>query len=356
MAIFAFKPTLVDFGHEPSIKVVQFVHQCSSIVITDKPSWIETAEISFNPYTSAPSRPGKITLEVGYDVAEPQLGGIITVLCNGTDEFYIPCVYSFDSVNIPILDVIDNSLFSQGQLSYVGPRDRPRAILAATRWLQDNSGASGTNVRVGEIVNDDGFAYMPSDFVDLIAAYSVSEDGFLLPLYVNNNINTASGPVADDNGYYMLDDNGYVVAASGLTPRVDDSNGYTVYGANIPSLVGTPKIQYRIKPGLISVNGAYKFDRNNRRLETTGVSGNIVIEYRCDPLLRYKMKHEYGKLMVHKSYQEVLEAFIYYALIEKNATVSYTEKRRAKREYVLAYKRARLKSLNLNEIIQALRG
>lgn len=355
MSIFAHKPKYIDFGNERSTQTVKFVHQAASISVSDKPSWVGDINISYDPYTSGDSLPGTMEVHMNNDVASEQHSGVIHLLCDTTDIF-IHCVYSYDSVNVPVMDVIDNALLLvPGNLSR-NDDNRMRAIMIAKRWLQDNRGASGTNVRMGEVVVENGKAYPPDDFVRHINVYAVSDDGFLLPLYNSENINTASSPIKGEDGYYMLDDNNHVIIASGLTPRVDDSVSYTYYGVNIPHLTGTPGVQYRVKEGEVSANGLYTYDKESNIFLLHGVDGNIVIEYISDPVLRKSLNFDYGELMVHKTWQEPLEEYIYYKLIEKNRTIALSEKQRALRAYSLAYKRSSMKNIDFNLLRQELRG
>lgn len=355
MSIFAHKPGYIDFGSQRSVQTVKFVHQAASITIVDKPSWVGDIVLDYVPYTTGDSLAGTMKVHMNNDVASSKQDGAIHLLCDTTDIF-IHCVFSYDSINTPVMDVVDNALLMIPGANAMSGDSRIRAMLIAKRWLQDNRGASGTNVKMGEVVVENGIAYPPEDFVRHLNVYAASEDGFLLPIYNSENINTASSPLKDGNGYYILDDNDHVVVVSGLTPRVDDTKSYSYYGLNIPLLTGSIGVQYQVKEGEISANGLYTFDKETNTFLLHGVKGNIVIEYISDPVLRHSLTIDYGELMVHKTWQEPLEEYIYYKMVDKDRNISYSEKQRALRSYSLAYKRASIKGIDINHLRQELRG
>jgi hypothetical protein len=357
MSKFIWKPDVIDFGYEPSVKTAKFIHQGTTISVLGYPTWIESVTLNYTAYTSGEPKIGSLTATVRTDATRHQEAGLITIQCDAED-YLIPVVYYYDSEHIPILDVIDSILTLSGEEGYIGPRDRVKAILAAKRWLQDNSGITGTNVRFAELNVSGNKIYCPGDFVDYVGLYVVSTDGYLAPLYLNKNINIGQESLQDEDSFYLLDDAGYVIGAYGLTPRVDNSVPYTYYGVDLNALSLSEGQQiYQIKPGEISANGMYRYDAANREFIVDGLNiEKVVLEYVSDPILRHKLKMDMGEIRVHKNYQEALENNIYYKLVEINRHVPAYEKARALKAYKMALKRANMRKLSINELIQVLRG
>jgi hypothetical protein len=222
--------------------------------------------------------------------------------------------------------------------------------------MQDNAGAGGTNLRFAELMVENNVVKVPGDFIDYVGLYVVSRDGYLRPLYKNDKINIAEGYLKDEDSTYVLDEHGFVISAMGLTPRVSNGSAYSYLGKNMMDAQFSTQT-LNIKPGEVSFNGVYRFDRTNNEFIINGYSlEKVVLEYLSDPITRIKMKMDVGELRIHKNYQEALEYYIYYKLIEINNKVPLYEKRRALQTYKLAYKRANMKRLNVNELIQVLRG
>lgn len=358
MAKFIWKPEVIDFGYEPGTKEIKFIHEGTNITIEQYPSWMSDVSVEFTAWSSGRPEKGKITATVGYDAPFKYSTGYITVYCDG-ESFLVPVVYNYDSEHIPIVDVIDTVLLDAGDEAFINKRDRIKAISAAKRWLQDNGGVTGTNIRMAELPVENNAIRLPGDFVDYVGLYIVSEDGYLAPLYWNENINIGQENLQDQEYFYLLDGSGNVIGAHGLTPRVDNENPYTYYGIDVPALKNLNGGQktVNIQPGQVSFNGAYRLDRVNREFIIDGPAvDKVVLEYVSDPILRQKIKMDIGELRVHKQYREALETYLYYKLIEIKRAAPLYEKQRALRAYKLAMKRARAKQINLPELIQVLKG
>jgi len=358
MAKFVWKPDVVDFGYEPSTQKIKFIHEGVLVEILSYPSWIGEAVIEFDEYNGDRPAKGVITATVSNDATRHQEAGVIAVRCD-TEDYLIPVVYNYDSEHIPVSDVIDTVIMMSGDEGFVGPRDRIKAQIAAKRWLQDNGGITGTNIRFSELSVDGNKIHLPGDFVSPLALYVVSPDGYLAPIYVNRDINIGQEAMQDENSFYLLDDAGYVISAHGLTPRVDNEKPFSYFGVDIGALgeLGPGQKVVQIAPGKLSGNGAYRYDAANRVIIIDGPGiDKVVLEYVSDPILRHRLKMDLGKIRVHKSYQESLEAYLYYKLVEINRHVPLYEKQRALSAYKLAMKRASMRKLNVEELIQVLRG
>ena len=356
MGTFTSKPTYIDFGFEASTKKARFNHNYTTLTVASYPSWISAVSIDYD------STKGTLTASVGLDATKKQLDGVIEITANdGATDFthYVRVVYSYDSEHISLSNVVDNVMLLAAENSYITERDRTGAKLVAKRWVQDNGVASGTDIKFAELKVDGNKIYPPADFKDYMALYSVSDDGFLRPLYKNENINNASSYLTDQDELLLLDQNGIVLSGYGLTTRPNNENPYTYYGTTMSQL-GTDEragLYYNIRGGEYSSNGIYTYDRDRRVFVVDGVSDNfLVLKYISDPIIRDKMNIDSGGIRVHNDYLEALEKYIYKELLETKMSVPDSVKRRATQQYKLAMKRSHGRFVKADEILQALKG
>jgi hypothetical protein len=356
MSKFIFKPSYIDFGFEPSTQMAKFIHEGASITLVEKPIWVDSVSISYTPYEDGPPLMGSVTATVASDVAARQYSGSIIIACDA-EEFVIPCVYSYDSEHIAINRVIDSLLWKVGEDSFIGERDRQKMLMVAKQWMMENNGRS-TNLRFTELpIEDVAYVYTPSDFVDYIGLYTYTVDGYLLPLYVNNNINIAEGQLKDEDGSFVLDDNGFVIATNGVTPRPTNAGEYTYYNTNIKATLPSLGKQLTVANGEVSTNGLYRYEPTNKRFLVNGLATDrVILQYVSDPILRDKLKMDIGGLCIHKHYRETLERYIYWMLVDNNRNVPLYDKQRARREYYSAVADARIRKIKLTELIQVIRG
>ena len=145
MSKFIYKPLLVDFGHTPSTKVVKFIHECTTITMVSKPSWVYSVDFDYEPYVTGTPMKGTMTMTITPDTAVRKYSGFIELLCD-TDEVYVPVIYSYDSECVPLKQVIDDLFLHHSDGSYINESQRMTAISIAKRWLQEHHGVAGTNV------------------------------------------------------------------------------------------------------------------------------------------------------------------------------------------------------------------
>jgi hypothetical protein len=355
MSKIIFKPSLVDMGSMPCVKAIKFIHSCTNITLVNKPAWVYDVAINYEPNTSANKVFGSLSIEVSPDSAVPSASGYLEFNCDG-ETVLLPCIYSYDSEHIKVNDLIDSLFISNGDQSFIHNGDRPRAMLIALRWLQDNNGASSTNIRLVELPIDSlGLVNIPSDYVDYIGVHAFNEEGYLLPLMLNTSINISGSHLQDSDDLFVTDDNGYVISTT-ATPRVaNEKSKYRYLGIDIDN-IGT-RNHYNIKRGTVSTNGMYRYDPVMRQFHITGVKNTfVVLEYISDPLIRYRLRMETGSLSVHKHYQATLQAYIYSELIANNRNVPANAKMMAENKYKRAYMLANRRKLKLNELIQIIRG
>ncbi len=309
-------------------------------------------------------RSGAITLTLQQDadissvIAISQTEGAIVPI-EVTDE-NVPIVSASDTVLLS--DVISNMMVgSINEQNYDFGMPQWEAVLLGKRLIQE-MGYNGVNeVRFYEVrITEANKVIPPIDFVDYISVSLPTEEGYLIPLFYNNELNISFQFVLDSDGNIVTDDEGYPIKTQGSrrdpetltlgnpTPRYDGDacNRSRIY-------------RYRGLPGITggqrSFSGTYHYDRDAGEFLLDGVAEEfetVVIAYISDPILAERNP---ARISIQKFYQNALENGIYYNYIKKMRTVPQSEKARARHEYYnefrIAKRRARIKP---KEIIQKL--
>lgn len=349
----------VIFDSVATQKKIPFYSDFAQDLVVTLPSWIESYDIEYT--VSGSVIKGYIVLNAYVDAIGDTLIDSITVTSESDSTGYtlvIPVIYPFDPQHIKLTEAVDVAIELAGRNSYISRRDRSTAMLAAKRWLQDTPHACSGNVRMAESpIEENTKVYLPPDFVSFIAAYRVTSDGWLAPIYTSDKYNSASGYIQDNDRLTVTDNFGFVISGTGLTPKPQNEAPHSYMGetwSNLPVPSPTSGIYY-IRGGIINYNGFVKYDDVDNCIYVDGIADEaIVIEYVSDPITRANKKlDEYG-LRVHKNFQEALEKYVYWRLIEMNRSVPSSTRQLARKEYALAIKRAR--PVNINDLVQALRG
>lgn len=188
---------------------------------------------------------------------------------------------------------------------------------------------------------------LPDDFVDLCKIGRVGQDGLVYVFGENKNINYSmiyADPIADSN----LDGVFNRVDAKGpLTPIPNGQDSFLfnnyLYGNTVGALYGLGGGNY---------GGEYRINLEQNRIELAPAGGadKVVIEYVADEARSYNPS-------VHTYAEAALNAYIYYRLVERKATVPMNEKIRARTEYFNESRiaNARLKSFSKEEALKTIR-
>lgn len=191
---------------------------------------------------------------------------------------------------------------------------------------------------------------LPDDFVDLCKIGYVGLDGLVYVFGENKNINYSmiyASPLADSNQdgvYNRVDDKGDVTPLSTLLSGEESFlfRNY-LYENTYGALYGFGGGHYA---------GEYRMNLEQNRIEVylVGQSDEVVIEYIADEARSYNPS-------VHTYAEPALNAYIYYHLVERKATVPMNEKMRARQEYYNEKRlaNARMKSFSKEEALKTIR-
>ncbi|HUX56444.1 MAG TPA: hypothetical protein VMV77_05690 [Bacteroidales bacterium] len=362
------KPTLVDFGPDPSTQVVRIATNAAALYITAMPSWLTQFTL---PYTiSIAGNLGTISLSPREDTIEyytPQYITIVDNVASPTETYYLPVMWTQDSQKILLKDIVNDFILVQSEDDYTYGLDRTVAMAYAKKGLQEMHYDHLQEVRYHEaVINDVNKVSMPLDALEYIRVFSVDECGYLHLLYVNDRINNAEAYLRNEDGFLMLDHEGYLLSGQGLTPTLNSPGSrsgspYEIqwnYPAEYFDGASLAKGKFfGIKGGHANFNGEYKYDPVSKTfIFDNMLTDKVVIEYISDPLLDEKLSRKYGELRIHKFFRIALDNWLYWKAIERKRNVPAIEKRRAKMDYFIELKRARRRkgSNKIGELIQAL--
>ena len=178
----------------------------------------------------------------------------------------------------------------------------------------------------------------PQDYVNWVSL-SVVFEGNLIPIYINEEINTATTLMQNGNTFVYNQD-GNIVRVP--TEQRTNSNKYL-----------TVHTGYR---NAMSTQGQAVFNKNQGRVsfgsDMQGMS--VVLEYYSDGLFAWSLTdceiQERGlrPIRIHKDLKEVLIKYVYQEIIGYRRSVPANEKQRARQEYKTYLHQAKLDRLDFN--------
>ena len=256
-------------------------------------------------------------------------------------------------------DIVDELMMERLEPdSYIKNTNRNLFILHAKNAIKELSAIGAASILAIEMtVGEDSFIVLPQNYVDWVSVSVVLIDSdtgkrYLKELDENNEINTATGYLQDDEAKILFDNDGGILTA-------DASNAY-----NMPyrsyEFIGSEcnGSNAFFDTAVLTQFGEFKVDVQNGKLVLSDnlINKEIVLEYRSDGLhLDYLSESE---IRVHKYLEKAVKDFTYHACIEKRQTVRDSEKERANRQFRTSRWKAKkaLSGINLRKISRAMRS
>lgn len=253
-------------------------------------------------------------------------------------------------------EIIDGMLMGKLESdSYIKNTHRSILIYHGKMGIKEMTRSiSGATLAIEMTVGEDSCIVLPQDFVSCVSVSAVVDsEGTrkLCPLDRNQNINTATGILQDNNAKILFDENGFILTA-------DASNAYNMPFKSYEFISGYNGGNSFTDGSNFSVNGEYKVDEENGKLvlDARLIDKEIVLQYKSDGL-QWESFNE-GEIKVHKYLEQSLKDWIYYYCIEQRMTVPDREKRRALDRYkTTSFKAKKERSgLNLQQIAREMRS
>jgi hypothetical protein len=258
---------------------------------------------------------------------------------------------------VPLKEVIDG-LLTEAKLdpdNYLKNTNRALILYHAKMGIKElTKSTARATLKIEMTVPANSYIVMPQDYVDYVRISAVVVDEVtggrrLYVLDVNQNMNTATGYLQDNDAEILFDNDGNIITA-------DASNIYNI-----------PHTKYEICSSLsgnamqdtskLSAFGEFTIDVDNGKI---GFSSNlidmeVVIEYESDGL-QWESFGE-GDIKVIKGIEQALKDWTYYACIEKRITVPANEKQRALNRFKTTKHIARKNTagFDLNEVSRLMR-
>lgn len=197
---------------------------------------------------------------------------------------------------------------------------------------------------VGFTVGEDLYFPLPQTYVDWVRI-SVIIDGQLMPLNVNNKINTSVEYLQDNDAFIIFDEDGQIITA-------DAYNATAKPYKKIEFCADAMGGQFETDVSILSKYGEVKLDEIGGMMffSSNLANQNIVLEFFSDGLEMQNIPEQ--QIKIHKFLQEALGDWIYYACIAKKRNISRNEKDSALRRFKTTAHKAKIKRSNfdLNEI------
>lgn len=256
-------------------------------------------------------------------------------------------------------DIVDELMMERFDPdSYIKNTNRNLFILHAKNGIKELTKDTKAPVLSIEMtVGENSFIILPQNYVDWVSVSIVLVDPkngkrYLKQLDENNDINTATGYLQDDEANILFDDEGGILTA-------DASNAYNMPYRSyefIGSSCGGSNAFF--DTAVLTEYGEFKVDQENGKLVLSDnlIDKEIVLEYVSDGLhLEYLSD---GQIKVHKYMEKAVKDFAYHGCIKKRQTVPANEKARADLERRSSKWQAKksLAGINLRKIARVMRS
>jgi len=245
---------------------------------------------------------------------------------------------------VSLKDMVDNMLLEASEDdSFLKNVKRSKIINHARQAIRTATRQVSTKKLCIEVtVPDTLFWALPQDFVhykriSVVVLDQTTNSLRLKVLNVNQNINTATGYLQDNNSDLLFDSNGEILTA-------DSSNGY-----NLPykTYSFSTSFQPNQDASKLSKYGEFVIDeeRNCILFDSSLRDQEVVIEYVSDGLQADLKEQE---IKVHKYLRDYIQDWIYFACIERKRNVPANEKQRASQRWKTTLHQAKLATANFD--------
>jgi hypothetical protein len=243
--------------------------------------------------------------------------------------------------------------------SYIKNTNRNLFILHAKNGIKELSQevTAASILSIEMTVGEESFIVLPQNYVSWVSVSVVLVDPnngkrYLKQLDENNNINTATGYLQDDQAKILFDNDGGILTA-------DASNAYNMPYRSYEFIGNTCSGSNAFfDTAVLSQFGEFKVDINNGKLVLSDnlIDKEIVLEYLSDGL--YLDNITESQIKVHKYIEKSVKDYVYSNCIERRQTVPANEKARADMKYKSSRWKSKkaLSGLNLRKISREMRS
>lgn len=243
-------------------------------------------------------------------------------------------------------ELVDNFMLSINDDDYHVNTPKERILLQFMRGFRTIYTDIANEIKAVQLtLSDDLAVVLPQDFVQLVRLSWVDETGKLHLIAIDRRLNIAKSYLQDQNYNLLFDSNGNILMGSGERPQIDDAeiNRFEFY---------MPQADL----SEVYFNGRYNIDKENGFIYFSSdlAFKNIVLEYISDGLYFGDNNTTIADLKIHKFCEPAINNFVYYELIKNRRNVPAYEKQRARKEYFVELKNARMKlnALRYIDLIQ----
>jgi len=256
-------------------------------------------------------------------------------------------------------DIVDELMMDRLEPdSYIKNTNRNLFILHAKNGIKEMSKEANASILSIEMtVGEASFIVLPQNYVDWVSVSIVLIDTqtgkrYLKQLDENNDINTATGYLQDDEAKILFDDEGGILTADASNAYNMPYRSYEFIGSDCNG--GNAFLDTAV----LTQYGEFKVDKQNGKLVLSDnlIDKEIVLEYISDGLdLEYISE---SQIKVHKYIEKAVKDFAYHGCIKRRQTVPANEKARADLEFRTSRWKSKknLSGFNLRKISREMRS
>ena len=198
-------------------------------------------------------------------------------------------------------------------------------------------------VRSTDLELQDGwYLTLPNDYVRYVKISGVTENGQLVPLFIDNSISVSNSYLLDHNDIPLLDAEGQPLKGLGegrgnVNAEETNSDNSWVNGCG----VGKYGRQRYLETGAKSIFGQYKIDKENDVIVIADSPFESFVLYYIPDETTYT---DFSSIEVEKIYGEVLKNYVFWKITSRRRNVTLYDKQYLEKEYRRSLKDAQLKS------------
>jgi hypothetical protein len=257
-------------------------------------------------------------------------------------------------------DIVDELMMERLEPdSHIKNTNRNLFILHAKNGIAELSRevTASSILAIEMTVGEESFIVLPQNYVSWVSVSVVLVDAkngkrYLKQLDENNDINTATGYLQDDQAKILFDDQGGILTA-------DASNAYNMPYRSYEFIGSTcDGGNAFLDTALLTQFGEFKVDINNGKLILSDnlIDKEIVLEYLSDGLFLDNITD--SQIKVHKYIENSVKDYIYSNCIQRRQTVPANEKARAELKFRSSKWKSKkaLSGINLRKISREMRS
>lgn len=271
-----------------------------------------------------------------------------------------PFEYYTDSLNhgnyqfISLLDLVNNIMDNMtGDDTLLGQVPRRKIIYQVKQVIKEFNIGNLNEPRGCELeLNDTLTAIFPPDYLNYIrVSYVHPENGKLMPMTINRNLNTYNAYLQDNNADILFDNNGYILEGSSMNSELESQQKNIIYEFDLncfnsdSNYINHPYYRYSNLGIDVSQNknGYFNITREGIHFGSEALSKVIMLEYISDGL----EVNDDKDIRINKILEQSVYNYVKWKILTNKDKVQEYIVKRAEKEYFSEKNNATIKLMNV---------